>query len=133
MVAVVCPLATEMVAGEIATEKSAGAAPTLVTNPSARPPPNEDCNADGDTGNPVVLSVDPANRRYSQNQLPRHLRGRGLYSHSRCSHYPCRRENLSRPETRYCSIRSQKHLKYRLGLTETGPHSSDSRKTKFCP
>src|ERR1700733_13401165 len=60
MVAVVCPLVTEMVVGETATEKSAGAAPTLVTNPSARPPPNADCNADGDTGNPVVLSVDPA-------------------------------------------------------------------------
>jgi hypothetical protein len=58
-VAVVCPLATEMVVGETATEKSAGAAATFATNPSARPPPNVACKVSG-VGKPVVLFVEPA-------------------------------------------------------------------------
>ncbi len=36
---VVCPLATETVAGDADTEKSAGAAPIFATKPSAKPPP----------------------------------------------------------------------------------------------
>jgi hypothetical protein len=39
MVAVVWPLAVEIVVGESDTEKSAGAAPIFATNPSATPPP----------------------------------------------------------------------------------------------
>ena len=37
IVLVVCPLVTDMVAGETETEKSAGAAPTLATKASAIP------------------------------------------------------------------------------------------------
>jgi hypothetical protein len=36
---VVCPLVVEILVGETATEKSAGAGPTLATKASARPPP----------------------------------------------------------------------------------------------
>src|SRR6202021_730696 len=66
MVAVVCPPVTEMVVGETATEKSAGAAPTLVTNPSAGRPPNKDCAAEGDLGNPkpVGRSAGPAEEHF---------------------------------------------------------------------
>ena len=60
MAAVVCPLVVEMLVGEMATEKSAGAAATLATNASARPPPYAGCNGDDDTGKPVVLAVSPA-------------------------------------------------------------------------
>src|SRR5258708_1157257 len=60
MAAVVCPLVVEMLVGEMATEKSGGAAPTLATNASARPPPYAACNGEDDTGKPVVLVVSPA-------------------------------------------------------------------------
>src|ERR1041385_7525007 len=50
-----------MVAGEAATEKSAGADPTFATKPSASPPPlaPQQVNAEV-TGKPVVLLVAPA-------------------------------------------------------------------------
>src|SRR3981081_391398 len=57
MAAVVCPLVVEMLVGEIATEKSAGAAPTLATNASARPPPYAGCNGDVETGKPCLAPL----------------------------------------------------------------------------